>query len=67
MNSRSYTQPNIHKKGNPRRPVISSLSYHTSNILEYVDYRLQTIVKQILRYVKDASDFISKLKAVLVD
>ena len=53
----------IHKKGNPRRPVISSISCHTSKISEYVDYHLQPIVKQIPSYVIDTSDFISKPKA----
>ena len=49
--------------GNPGRPVISSLNCHTSKISEYVDYHLQWIARHIPSYVKDASDFISKLKA----
>ena len=60
---RFYTQPLIHKEGNPGRPVISSLNCHTSEISEYVDYHLQPTVKQISPYAKDASYFISKLKA----
>ena len=61
---RFYTQSKIHKEGNPGKPVISSVNCHTSQISEYVDYHLQPIAKQIPSYVKDASDFISKLKAV---
>ena len=60
---RFYVQPKKHKVGNPGRPVISSLNCHTSKISEYVDYHLQWIARHIPSYVKDASDFISKLKA----
>ena len=35
---RFYIQPKIRKEGNPGRPVISSVNYHTSNISKYVDY-----------------------------
>ena len=44
---RFHTQPKIHKEGNPGIPVISSVNCHTSKISEYVDYQLQSIVKQI--------------------
>ena len=57
-----YTKPKIHKEGNLGRPIISSVSCHTSKVSEYVDYNLQPIIKQI-SYVKETSDFISKLKA----
>ena len=59
-----YTQPKIHQRGNLGRPVISSVSCHTSKISEYVDYHLQPIIKQIPSYVKYTSVFISKLKSV---
>ena len=49
-------RPYIPKRGNPARPVISSVNCHTSNILKYVDY-----VKEIPSYVKDTKDFIQKL------
>ena len=42
-----YLKRKVHKKGNPGRPVISSINCHTSKISEYVDYHLQTIVKEI--------------------
>ena len=57
-------KPKIHKLRNPGRPVIGSVSCHTSIISEYVDYHLQPIVKQIPSYVKITSDFINKLKTV---
>ena len=57
-NPRFYTQPKIYKERNPGITVIRSVSS------EYVYYHLQPIVKQIPSYVKDTSDFMSKLKAV---
>ena len=59
-----YISPKIHKEGNPGRPVLSSINCHTANISKYVDYHLQTIVKQIPSYVKDTNDFMNKIKSV---
>ena len=33
-----YLKPKLHKESNPGRPVISSITCHTSKISEYVDY-----------------------------
>ena len=52
-NIQFYTQPKIHKEGNPGGPVIGSVSCHTSKISGHVDYHFQPIVKQIPSYVKD--------------
>ena len=54
--------PKIHKKNNPGRPVISSVSCHTSEISKFVDHHLQDNVKQLKSYVKDTSDFINKIE-----
>ena len=62
--SQFYISRKIHKKGNPGRPVVSSINCHTANISKYVDYHLQPIVKQIPSYVKDTNDFINKINAV---
>ena len=59
-----YISPKIHKDGNPARPVVSSINCHTANISKYVDYHLQSIVKQIPYYVKDTYNFINKISAV---
>ena len=59
-----YWSPKIHKKGNPGRPVGSTVNCHTANISKYVDYHLQPIVKQLPSYVKDTNDFINKINAV---
>ena len=55
-----YLRPKILKKGNPGRPVVSSVNCHTSNISSYADYHLQSIVKEILSYAKGTTDFIQK-------
>ena len=56
--------PKTHKANNPRRPVISSIDYHTSRISEFVDCFLQPEVKKIISYVKDTPDFIKKIETI---
>ena len=57
-----YLQPKIHKKGNPGRPIVSSVNCHTENISKYVDNHLQPIVKTIPLYLKETQDFLKKLE-----
>ena len=59
-----YLKPKVHKDGNPGRPVISSINCHTSEISEDVDYHLQPIVKEILSYVQDTTDFLRKINQI---
>ena len=59
-----YLRPKIHKEGNPGRPVVSTVNWHTANISKYVDYHLQPIVKEIPSYVKNTQDFLKKLEKV---
>ena len=54
-------QLKIHKEGNPHRPVISSVNYHTTKIFEYVEHHLQTHVQELGSFVKDSTDFIKKV------
>ena len=42
---RFYILPKIHKQGNPGRPIISSNSYTTKRISEFVDYHLTPLVQ----------------------
>ena len=42
-----YLRPKIHKEVNPGRPEVSSVNCHTVNISKYVDYHLQSKVKEI--------------------
>ena len=59
-----YTRPKIHKTGNPRRPVVSSVNCHTNTISQYVDFHLQPIIKNIPSYVRDTTNFLQKLDKV---
>ena len=58
-----YLLPKIHKKGNPGRPVVSSIGCATSKISEYVDHHLQPVVEETASYVKDTNDFLKKLNS----
>ena len=58
--------PKIHKANNPGRPVISSINCHTSRVLEFVDYYLQSEVKKLKSYFKDSTDFIKKIDFIKI-
>ena len=53
--------PKVHKEENPGRPVVSSISCHTTKILYYIENQLQSHVKEPKPYVKDSTDFIRKV------
>ena len=59
-----YVSPKFHNEDNSGRPVISSINCHTAKISKYVDYHLQTIMKQRASYVKDTNDFINRINSV---
>ena len=59
-----YMLSKIYKNGNPGRPVVSSVKSHTSQISKYVDHHIQPLAKNLRSYVKDATDFINKIKNV---
>ena len=44
--------------------MISSINCHTPKISEYIDYRLQPIVKEIQLYVQDTTDFLRKINQI---
>ena len=44
--------------------MISSVNCHSSKIFERVDYHLQLTVREIPSYIKDASNFLRKLKPI---
>ena len=67
---RMYMLPKIHKsldkwpfpnKMPPGRPIISDCSSESYAVSEYIDHFLQDISRTHASYVKDSSDFISKL------
>ena len=45
--------PKVHKEGNPGRPVVSSIDYHTTKNSKYIDNQLQLHVKELKSYVKN--------------
>ena len=59
---RFYLLPKIRKEGNPGRPVVSSVNSHTSKISKFVDHHIQPLAKGLISYVKDTTDFITKIK-----
>ena len=48
----------------PGRPVISNCGTLTEKVHEFLDSHLQPIMWKGLSYVKDSSDFISKIKRI---
>ena len=72
---RLYILPKIHKavekwpfkdKMPPGRPIISDCSSESYKVAEYIDHFLQDISQKHSSYVKDTSDFLSKLRNVKV-
>ena len=61
-----YSQPKIHKTGNPWHPVVSSVICRTDTISKYVDFHLQPIARNIHSYVRESTDFLQKLVKVLM-
>ena len=56
--------PKVDKANNSRRPVIGSINCHTSRILEFVDYYLQSEVKKLKSCFKDTTDFNKKIESI---
>ena len=59
-----YITPKLHKQDIPGRPVVSSINCHTSKLSKFIDHYLQPLVKALPSYVKDTTDFKSKLENV---
>ena len=57
-------QPEIHKLGNPGRPIIRSVNYLTIKISQYVDHCLQPHGQESKSYVKDLTDFTNKVPTI---
>ena len=59
-----YLLPKIHKRLNnvPGVPVISNCGTPTEKLSEFLDHRLQPVMKAGKSYIKDASHFLEKLK-----
>lgn len=64
-----YILPKTHKTPNdnlplkyPGRPIVSACNSLTENISKYVDHVLKPSMMQLPSFIKDTSDFISKIK-----
>ena len=56
--------PKVDKANNSRRPAIGSINCHTSRILEFVDYYIQSEVKKLKSCFKDTTDFNKKIESI---
>jgi len=61
--ARFYMLPKIHKNilPPPGRPIISANNCPTEKISQYVDFFLNPLVPKTRSYVKDTTDFVSKI------
>ena len=61
---KTYLLPKIHKRLNnvPGVPVILNCGTPTEKLSEFLDHRLQPVMKAGKSYIKDASHFLEKLK-----
>ena len=59
---RFYILPNIHKPGNPSRPILSSCGSLNEGISHFVEFHLGPLVKKIPSYIKATTDFLNKIR-----
>ena len=61
---KTYLLPKIHKSlvNVPGRPVILNCGMPTEKASGFLDHNLQPIMKSGMFYIKDANDFLSRLK-----
>ena len=59
-----YTIPKIHKQGHPGHLIVSSNSYPTERISQFVDHHLQPLVTKLPSYIKDTTQFLNKLNNI---
>lgn len=59
-----YLLPKIHKTNTPGRPIISAVNSPTEKISQYVDYYLKPLATSTKSYIKDTTDFLSKLSTI---
>ena len=61
-----YLLPKIHKRleSVPRRPVISNCGTSTEKVSEFLDSQLKPVMQSSWSYIKEAGDFIKKIKDI---
>jgi len=60
--SRLYFLQKIHKNPMGIRPIVSSCKSITENISEFVDFWLQPLMKNLLSFIKDSTEFINLIE-----
>jgi len=65
-----YILPKIHKPhdntlplGYPGRPIVSACNSQTDNISKFLDYVLKPHMQSLPSYIKDTTDFLTKIKS----
>ena len=53
--SRFYLLPEIHKSGNPGRPIVSACNFATELLATYLDMITKPLVENLPSYVKDTN------------
>ena len=61
---RFYLLPKIHKKGTPGKPICSTVNHPTGRISKYIDALIKIYMMEAPSYMKDTTDFISKLNDI---
>ena len=54
--------PKVHKKGNPMRVIVSTISHPTSKIAEVVEKELEEWNENLPSYIKDSTHFLQKIE-----
>ncbi|XP_021353109.1 uncharacterized protein LOC110450150 [Mizuhopecten yessoensis] len=55
-----YLLPEIHKPGNPGRPIMNSIKHPTEKISQFVDSHLRPFVEHLPSFLKDNTDYLNK-------
>ena len=49
------------------RPIVSSCESPTENVSQFIDYRLQPLMKALPSYLKDTAELINQLKELIIE
>ena len=61
---RLYLLLKIHKTGSPGKPICSTVNHPTCKISKYINANIKKYMMEAPSYIKDTTDFISKLKDI---
>ena len=67
MTPRLYGLPKIHKTNVPLRPIVSAIGSPTYDLAKHLTSLLQPYTGQTETYVKDSTDFIRKIKNLVLE